>query len=418
MYQDSGINLKRFLKGTLAFVLALLLVVTIVLGNAVVIRVNRNISNDAELEASQYLMESISYANENAFGRARHLVKEQFNFLNTYSTYEKHYNKAEILIVQGKYIEAVNELNLSYLAADDVEGDTQYIKDDIWVKKGCLYALLNDYDSALQSFQNVSLTSEFAEDVLVIETQIFLETSKSDAAISELEEYLQIKENVMLRQTLAEIYYMETDYQHAGENYSMLLAETSQSMEYYHLMRGICYEQTGEYRSAVEDFTTAVENGYEDTSVCYEHMALSHYMLGNDSEVLKYGEMAAFDASDEVRLYSLFRVMGLSCLRTGEYQTGVDYFTKGIEGDETLTDIYYYRGVCLMAESEFDAAAQDFTKAIEKGVQTAFSCYNRGICYMQTGFLEESKRDFLMVLDSECEEGLKASAQLLIDGIG
>ena len=55
---------------------------------------------------------------------------------------------------------------------------------------------------------------------------------------------------------------METDYQHAGENYSMLLAETSQSMEYYHLMRGICYEQTGEYRSAVEDVITSYSIHY------------------------------------------------------------------------------------------------------------------------------------------------------------
>ena len=221
------------------------------LGNAVAIRLDNNITNEAEQEASRYLLESISYANESLIGRARHVVAEQFSFFSSYSEYEKYYNRAEILIVQGKYKEAINELNLAYLSAGDIAEGTEYITDDIWVKKGCLYALLNDYSSAVDCFENVTAGSGFSEDVVTIETQIFLEMADIDRAVNTLREYLDTEENVMLRQTLAEIYYMEGEYKSAGETYSLLLSKTSQNMEYYHLMRGICLEQTGQYQQAI-----------------------------------------------------------------------------------------------------------------------------------------------------------------------
>ena len=418
MDQKSSFSLKRLSKVALAFVLAFLLVATGVIGNAVAVKLDNGIKNEAEQQASQYLMQSISYANESIFQRARHVIKDQFAFIDKYSSYQDYYDRAEILIVQGKYQEAIYQLDLSYMAVKNIGGDITETTDDIWVKKGCLYALMNDYDGAIESFANVSDDSVFLEDVIVIETQIYLEEGDSQSAEQLLENYLAENEDVTLRQTLAEIYYMEADYEAAAQNYSVLLQKTSQNSGMYYMMRGICFEQVGGYENAISDYESAIENGYEDTSMCYEHTALSYYMLGDDNKVLDYGTRAAEDASEQVEIYSLYRVMGLSCLRLGEYQKGIEKFTLAQEGDESLESIYYYRGVCHMALSQFEMAAEDFTRSIDRGEQTALSCYNRGICYLQAGSTEESKRDFLMVLDSDCDDELKASAQVLIDSIG
>ena len=395
-----------------ALILVLFLILTIILGKAITVNLDKNLTNNAHEKASSYLMADIDYANEDTMARAKYIIVDKFDFMKKNKTYQDYYSRAEILTAQGKYNEAIEMLEVAYSL---LEEDANESADDIWMQKGCVYVLLDDYDSAIDSFGNVSEDFSKLRDAVCIEAQLYMEANEAEKAIELINCYLENKEDIALRETLAQTYFTWWMHTSSARQYTHLLSITSENNGFYYMMRGMCKEQIKDYEGAIADFELAIENDCEDEYECYEHSAICSYRLEDYNKVIEYGEQAIRMASEQTEQYSLLRILGLTSIKLENHQKGIEYLSKAIEGDMELIDIYYHRGICYMAKNDYANAIIDFTKAIDNEQLEALSYYNRGICYLNIEEIECSKRDLLKVLDSDCDENLKHSAQELIE---
>jgi tetratricopeptide (TPR) repeat protein len=78
---------------------------------------------------------------------------------------------------------------------------------------------------------------------------------------------------------------------------------------------------------------------------------------------------------------------GLYYLDKERYESAIAEFSKAIEIDPGLSDLYYNRGFAYSKAGKLDQAIADYSKAIQLNPEDSDSYYNRGLAY-------HSKKDF------------------------
>jgi tetratricopeptide (TPR) repeat protein len=132
-------------RGVAAF-LAVAMTCTIVLANAVRIQ----LGSDGESASEQALSETTDYINKNPLARAGDVITR---FFTNPQTLEQYYQNASVLIGAGQYEQALGLINICITMADASDAA---LLDELWLKRGCLETLTQQYDAALESFTHIS----------------------------------------------------------------------------------------------------------------------------------------------------------------------------------------------------------------------------------------------------------------------
>ena len=401
---------RRVWVSIVAITLSLLLVASIVLVDAASIRINTDTGTESQNAAAASLADNNDYIGQGELGRIGDVIA---SVLKTPQTLDDYYLMASMQIAQGKYREALTSIEQCFEAAP---GSDTALMDDLWTKKGCLYAMLGDYDETLVCFANISDGGAGSADIVQIEAQIYIERGDLNSAVQCVGAYLAIApDDADMRLLMAQIAYLMGDYETAAAQYTALIDAGLGAGGRYHLLRASCREQLGMIEDAMSDYSQAAALGYEDPGLCWAQCAQCAYQLGLAEDVLAYGAQAQQLGSDQVAWDTLYEAMGVSALQLADYEQAVAYFTQGLEENESLTDAYYYRGVTYMALAQYEAAAADFTASIGREERTAQCCFDRALCYLQTGQEDLAKADLEMALSLSEDETLTTSAQLLLD---
>ncbi len=411
-----GTRKTRWGLRIVAAALSVLLLCSLLLIDAVKVTIYRQTYGDTNViaAAGNYLVDSTAYVSESALERAAQVVE---GALTKPTTLEDFYNLASASIAKAEYANALACVDVCLEMAESSPDTVQaalYV--DLLMKKGCLLALLNDYDQALLYFDRVIAIDSTQAQAQLLKTQIYAEQGETSSAIQSLLAYLALAPaDYSMRAALVQLYYVQGNFLAAESACDEYLSLTYDNNGMIHFMRGASRLQNGGYEPAMEDLITAAKRGYEDPALCYGQAAICAYLLGKSGDVLSYGAEAIAIGSGQLDYGTLYSYMGLSSMLLEKFEDAAAQFTSAIEQGQPEAPMRYYRGVSRMAQGETADAIEDFTAAIEGGEATAQCYYNRGACYLQSGDRLKALEDMRTVAALDQDKELTAIARSLIE---
>lgn len=455
----AGGGKPRFYRRTSFRVLAVMMAVVILLSLAVGILGNVRIrqealfSPDGDIQAANnYLAEHSEFIEQDYLSRAFYALGTD---LSRPRTFLEHYRRAEVLIAREDYKGALQSIGACLQL---YQGTDEILLLDLWMKKGCLQAMLGAYEQALESIDKAIETApgQNLVEAHLVRAQVCLLLGDINGALDSLGYYLeQAPQDVEAHATVAELYLAMGRYEEAlacydvvlnygepgthapalflGQATGYLMADdipaAMEALEQYEqqvggtdaqssFLRGMCSQQQQEFEEARGWFEKAVALGHMQPSVCYEQIVQCWFFEGNFEEVLAVGQLA-LESGDVLSNPQMFhRQMGVAAMALGLLPEAAASFSLAVSygGPDSASD-RYYRGICRMALGELEGAVADFSVAIEAGIEPQLSYYYRGLCYLELEKLEEALADFnaaaALTEDPETQQAAAELAELL-----
>lgn len=157
-----------------------------------------------------------------------------------------------------------------------------------------------------------------------------------------------------------------------------------------HLDRGLAAAAAGDFFTAIEEYTMAIELDPEFADA-YNNRGVAYQALG-DYEAAIEDYTRAIEANPEYAI--AYRNRGLAYLDLGDDDAAIEDFSAAIEIDPNYADAYYSRAYVYLQTDQYELAIEDYTRVIEliPGVATYF--LSRGFTYELNGDAEESAADY------------------------
>lgn len=396
----------------LAVVVAAVMALSLVAVDAVRVKLRADATTATTRQAVEALSESTDYVNESTSQRLSDWVN---SIIRSPDSLEDYYQIASILIAQGEYARALVNIKSCLRLAD---GQDTAVLDELYMKKGCLEAMLGTYDDMRESFSHLSAESPYRSDALMIEAQAAVEEDDAQGAIKALEGYGALHpDETAVADLLGQLYLAVGDFERGLEALTDQIARTDGAARAdAYMSRGSCYMGLARYEEALADFASALSDGYADPGMCAGESALACYLLGRYEDAIRLGEQAVSLRSDQVAYGDLYFYMGVSALSLQRFEEGKTYFAAAIKNGATLADARYYEAVCVMATGDYASAIEGFTASIAAGEQLTMSHYNRGVCYLQSASTYAlAKADFEEVVKRNDDAELAASANAMLE---
>ena len=269
--------------------------------------------------AVNYLFNNTDFINGNSFQRLssvlgtlgeQHTLHEYYSLASTYIAREQ-YDMA--LITVDKCIELFND-----------EGEELLL--DLWLKKGCLHVMLNEYAEAITALDEVLEINASIPDAYLVKAQVYASLELYQDMCENLERYLFFAPDdeavaLLLTQTREEL-AKSTETVNLPSDQSNLPQPTVDN-EY---LKGLYAMQDGDYELA--------------------EAALSKAILDSDYEGVYY-------------------YRGVCRLSLEDYGGAVADFTVSISKDAMVYSSYYNRGISLIMTDEYEKGLADINYAYE-----------------------------------------------------
>ena len=247
-------------------------------------------------------------------------------------------------------------------------------------------------------------------------------------------------------QYLGNLYYGESDYAKALENYEFYVRyESSITSATFYYKMGFCQNDLKKYEGAIGSFKKAVslKTGYLDA---YNELAYSNTKLGNSEEALKnYNEALRIDPKSTVAyngigdvykdekkdldeaLKNFFKSLDINpqnkktnyligwCYNEKQhYNDAVPYLKKALEIDKEYIVAITELGYCDYALQNYNDALKQFNRANSIN-KTELSSYYAGLCYVGLKKKEDALRTYedLKSMNSSYTEKLKKKIDAL-----
>ncbi len=440
----AGRSGRSIWKRAMAVFLAFLLVSTILLTQATNIMLKSGTFEAGSIAgtAAGYIEENTEYIHMDRLGRITELLNAALNNQRKYADF---YRRASASIARGDYVQALLEISQCLEFADQ---ENAGVLADLWMKKGALLALTNNYDEALGCFARVLMLDDTVPSAYYLQAQIRLERKEYQTALWDLERYVSLApEDVQARGLLGEVYealgkrenalliydrllsgqdvspyagyYLNRarlrvqaeEYDDAMRDYDAYLSIKEDTDGSVHVMRAALFMHKALYGEAAADFYAAIELKYADPSLCYEQAAICQYMLGNFEAVIRDGGKAVEMRDGALENGLIYQQMGLAAMALKDYDKAWEYLGRSMEAEERPQGSFYYRGVCAMVLERNQDAIADFSASIEEGFQPQHCYYNRGVCYLRLEDYENAGSDMRQVLETGEDEELTALAE-------
>jgi len=436
---------KRSRKKALTSALAILLAISFVVQQMGSVAISGMSYEGAGQSAASYLTDTTGYLDGNVVQRAAGTMK---GMIRAPSSLEAHYEQAGVYIAKADYSGALEHIE----ACIEMDQGSDELRADLWMKKGCLLALLEKNDEALEALDHALKYDDQLDDAYLIRAQIYIQKEETELAYNNLEIYLERNpQDTEVQSVMAELNLLNGQYEEAVRYYSLLIEEAGEDgpdKELYYkragcyllleqveaaeadvnsylsmleepttdavFMAGLCRILQEDYEGALARFEETLELGYEDPELCQEQMVQCYFFMEDEEKTIAVGEEAVLQADKLTAPDVVYRQIGLSEMYIGEAEEAISSFTEAISRSD-MTQDYYYRGICRMALAQYEEAISDFTKSIEGEVMIQSGYYNRAICYLELDNIDEAIDDLQNTLEFGEDESLKNSAQQLLE---
>lgn len=403
---------KKLWYRIVAAVLAVLMLLSLFILDAVRIKLGRDAKTETEKESAEVLAENADYMDASTMQRVSQWMESIFR---SPETFEDYYRIATVLIAQGEYERAQSSMDAAIRLYD---GGDQAVLDELYMKQGSLHAMNGAYGEMEKSFAFVSEGSAYEPQKLLLIAQAAIERNDSAKAVINLERYLEHQPNdTKIWSVLAQLYMASGAYGLAAGAYDRVIDAVGDTGGELHYLRGTCYMEAQMYAAALDDFLAAEQSGYPDVSLCDAQIALCSFLNGKYEDCLTYGEKALAAPSDAVSQTDLYYFMGLASLTLGDYEASRANFCKALALDDTRQDVGYYLAVSLMALEKYDEAIERFTALIGNEYSLSLCYYNRALCYISKRSNLLAKADLERVVEMNEDAELTKTAQSVLDSI-
>ena len=241
------------------------------------------------------------------------------------------------------YETAKEYLNVCFAYCDPASNPTMYA--DLLLKRACIDVIEEKNDMALLQLDAALRVQPDLADAYLVRTQVYAAQGNVDAAIENLEKYIELTEDTSLYETVAQLNEAKGDIEAAQAAYDKYVEGAGSEVEEAGFQNGLYKMQAGKLEEAIAAF-----EAYADDET--------------------YGAGAAYN-------------IGICKMNLGDYAGAIEAFTKCEEKGGQFEGLYYNRGVCALLGEQWEAAAADFGKSIETEPYMDDARYNLAICQMQ-----------------------------------
>ena len=263
------------------------------------------------------------------------------------------------------YETAKEYLNVCFAYCDPQTNPTMYA--DLLLKRACIDVIEEKNDMALLQLDAALRVQPDLADAYLVRTQVYAAQGEVDAAIENLEKYIELTEDTSLYETVAQLNEAKGDIEAAQAAYDKYVEGAGSEVEEAGFQNGLYKMQAGKLEEAIAAFEAYAE---DET----------------------YGAGAAYN-------------IGICRMNLGDYAGAIEAFNTCEEKGGAFEGICYNRGVCALMSAEWEAAAADFTKSIESEPYVDDARYNLAICQMQQEDYETAVATFTELIgDGEAEE--------------
>ncbi len=268
--------------------------------------------------------------------------------VNTVSVDQKldaNYTLALNAITNEEYDLADKYLDICFAYCDPQTDPELYA--DLLLKRACIDVIEGDTDLALSELDAATTVQPDLADAYLVKTQVYTGLGQYDQAVSSLQSYIDLTQDVSLYETVAQLHEANGDLTAAQEVYQKFLEENDIDEVEGHYQNGIYLMESGQLEEAIAEF-----EGFTEDEV--------------------YGAGALYN-------------IGICKMNSGDYAGARESFDKCLEKGGEFTGVYYNRGVCSLLTEDFETSAADFAKSVETEPYVEDALYNLGISRMQTG---------------------------------
>ena len=154
--------------------------------------------------------------------------------------------------------------------------------------------------------------------------------------------------------------------------------------------KGYALGTSGNYTSAVEAFTNAIEL-HPQRAGAYNNRGNAYAELGNHQRAIKdYSKAIELDPKFAGTYYN----RGLLYADLGNYQQAIKDYSRAIELNPKDAAAYHGRGNAYRMLGNYQQAIKDYSRAIELNPQYVAAYNNRGFLYADLGNYQQAIKDF------------------------
>lgn len=378
-----------------------------------------------------------------AEAEAARLKQEQLD-QRRQADFDAAYENVRKAIEEKDYASAIEKLEACLALADP--GST--VETELLTTRASLNILLGNSEEAKSDLDQAALGDENSPVILLLKSQIEVEQENYDTAQSDMEKYLELEpDNYDVRLSLTQLYEMTGQYSAAAESYMALqkLRPTDKSIEINagrclilaqrlteaqailepilenqdspeigtaYFLRAMIRMQNSDFSGAIEDYTDAIEGGY-DARVCLEQITACAFVLGDHNAVLECEKSYLALWPEGSSAASFYQQVGISAMTLKNYDHAEKSLTRSLDLNPEYPGTYYYRALTRFSGSQWELAAEDFSSSISHNYMADNSYYNRGLCYAQMKDLENACADLEKASQGEDQEIVEAAKLLL-----
>ena len=451
---------KRILAGCMAF----LLIASMAMSWAVQIRFEQMEYLGTVLEhAAAVTEENTEYLSESSLKRAWNILRYAVGKPKSFDDYEMY---ASLAIARKEYGEAIQYMQG---CIDLYSGESQNALGVLYLRLGSLYALTEDSQSAITSFDKALELVPGLADAYLLRAQMYAILEDMDQAVADIRHYEELAgDDPTIRASIGTLYESAGEYENAVACYTvgieqatsvdpellasrarcyLLLGKTAEAKKDLdrffaeggtdptgerNAMLGTCCMEAEEYERAIRSFHNALTAGYAQKALLYSQCVLCAYITGDYETVITDGEkaLAAMNKTDSqstlpggdteglMSKAELHQWIGLAKMAKEDFSGAREQFLAIEELGEAPEGVLYYMGLCSASLGDNEEAVACYSQSIERDELTSLCYYNRGVSYLQMEKLEEGLTDLITVMQRNDDADATAAAEQLLSELG
>ena len=310
------------------------------------------------------------------------------------------------------YESAKSYLNVCFAYCDPQANPEMYA--DLLLKRACIDVIEEKADMAVLELDAALRVKPDLADAYLVLTQVYTSQGRMDAAIQNLEKYIELTGDTSLYETVAQLNEAKGDVEAAQAAYEKYVEGVGGEVPEAGFQSGLYMMQAGKLDEAI----TAFEAYVNDET----YAAGAQYNIGvcrmNQGDYAKAIE--AFNASEAKggKYEGLLYNRGVCNLLSEQWEAAEADFTKSMQSEPYVEDARYNLGLCQLQLEKYDAAVKTFTESIENAKKTEVGSegetaaaaqpnvaayYYRAVSYAALGKLEEALADYTFCIEQGYE---------------
>lgn len=261
----------------------------------------------------------------------------------------------------------------------------------LYMQLACIQSLAGNALDAAEAARHAATLEPGQAQTQQMCYQFCLEANDSLGAAEALANYTELTSDTTRYEEIADLYLQAGEYEESGRFYDLAIEINGEDQRLFYL-RGTCRMLQGQYREAIEDFSSSdVPGSLYSRGIC--EMALSDFDAAE----------ASFEASIERGQQTGDSQMMLAVCRLekGEYEQALSLFDEYLQSGGDYEQIAYYRGMARMMLEDYQGAIEDFDASAAAGNSVQECIFAAAQCRYFTGAYQEAAEQFEKCVEAQ-----------------